>query len=133
MIYDTIIIGGGLAGTNLANKLFNSNRDNFLLFESRSYLGGRVKTVYGKNYYYEAGGARFNGNHKNLIKLLKKYEIEKYKIPSNWQNINFKYNDQTIEYQDVNDLVTDLIKLGESKPNSFLQKHHLHQSHFQFL
>ena len=38
MIYDTIIIGGGLAGTNLANKLFNSNRDNFLLFESRSYF-----------------------------------------------------------------------------------------------
>tara|TARA_A100001015_G_C14970163_1_gene704754 strand:- start:317 stop:1543 length:1227 start_codon:yes stop_codon:yes gene_type:complete len=126
MIYDTIIIGGGLAGTNLANKLFNSNRDNFLLFESRSYLGGRVKTIYGKKYYYEAGGARFNGNHKNLIKLLKKYEIEKYKIPSNWQNINFKYNDLTVEYQDVNDLVTDLIKLGESKPNSFLQKHTLY-------
>ena len=69
-----------------------------------------MKTIYGKNYYYEAGGVRFNGNHKNLIKL-QKYEIEKYKIPSNWQNINFKYNDPTVEYQDVNDLVTDLIKL----------------------
>ena len=127
MIYDTIIIGGGLSGINLANKIFYSNKNNnFLLFESRNYLGGRVKTIYGKNYHYESGGARFNINHKNLIQLLKENGISKYKIPSDWKNINFNYKPKDIKYNNVNELVTDLINKGEKKSRKFLIQHTLY-------
>ena len=63
MIYDTIIVGSGLAGLNSALKLKNKN---ILLLEKNNRLGGRVATQYFKNYKFEAGCARYNENHKNL-------------------------------------------------------------------
>ena len=109
MIYNTIIIGCGISGLYLGSQLSDSIND-ILLFERNNYLGGRAYTIYNKNYQYEAGCARFNDNHKNLIKLIKKFKLQKIKIPSSWTNISSKNNS---DYEDVNELITDLIKLSE--------------------
>lgn len=124
MIINTIIFGSGMAGLNLTSKLAKSDK-NIMLLDRNNYYGGRVHTIYRKNYQYEAGGARFNKNHINLIKLLKKYNLHKIKIPSNWNNINKNYKKLDIEYDDVNKLITDLIKVSEKKSKAFLMKHTL--------
>ena len=87
MIYDTIIVGSGLSGLNSALKLKNKK---ILLLEKNDRLGGRVATQYFKNYKFEAGCARYNENHKNLRKLIKKFNLTEIKIPSSWTNINTK-------------------------------------------
>ena len=117
MIYDTIIVGSGLSGLNSALKLKNKN---ILLLEKNNRLGGRVATQYFKNYSFEAGGARYNENHKNLRKLIKKFKLTEIKIPSSWTNINTKNIE--VEYEDVNKLVEELVRLGEKKPKSFLME-----------
>lgn len=121
MNQDTIIFGCGLAGLNTALKLSRKDK-NILVFEKEKYLGGRVKTIYGKSFQYESGCARYNDNHKNLIKLIKKYKLNSIKIPSSWKNINFN-NKNKSDYEDVNKLITDLIKLSSKIPKKDLLKH----------
>ena len=116
MIHKNIIVGCGISGLYLGSLLSNSTTD-ILMFEKNNYLGGRAYTIYGKNYQYEAGCARFNENHKNLIKLLKKFKLEKIKIPSSWTNISHIKNKS--DYDDVNELITDLIKLAEGTTKNF--------------
>ena len=66
-------------------------------------------TQYFKNYSFEAGGARYNENHKNLRKLIKKFNLTEIKIPSSWTNINTKNIE--VEFEDVNKLVEELVRL----------------------
>ena len=124
MLKDTIIIGGGISGLNLGLNISKNNK-NFLIFDKRDYIGGRLKTIYGNKYHYETGGARFNDNHINLKKLLKKYNLNKIKIPSSWKNINVNFKNKS-EYNDVNKLIKDLIILGKGKTKKFLMKHTLY-------
>lgn len=88
MIYDIIIIGGGIGGLYTAYKLLQKNNKlNILLLEKNNYLGGRIKTFRKKindhNYQFEEGAGRFNKNHKLLFKLLKELELDKYLIKIN--------------------------------------------------
>ena len=96
MIYNTFIIGCGISGLYLGSQLSNST-NNILLFERNNYLGGRAYTIYNKKYQYEAGCARFNENHKNLINLVKKFKLQKIKIPSSWTNISHLKNNSDYE------------------------------------
>ena len=75
MIYDYIIIGGGISGLYLFYKLKKKNKNlNILLFEKNDYLGGRIKTKYLKlgneNYIFEEGAGRLNNYHKVFMKLI---------------------------------------------------------------
>ena len=69
MIYDIIIVGGGIAGLYTQHKLMQKYK-NILLIEKDGRLGGRVWTyntkVKGKQYSMEGGAGRFNDNHKYL-------------------------------------------------------------------
>ena len=64
MNYDTIIIGAGLTGCYLLNRLLKRDPNaNVLLLEASTRLGGRIETVAfidadGTRIQYEAGGAR---------------------------------------------------------------------------
>ncbi|MGB5870104.1 MAG: NAD(P)/FAD-dependent oxidoreductase [Albidovulum sp.] len=55
---DVLIIGGGLAGLGLARGLHAAGQE-FLLLESRSRFGGRIKTENLKGGYYDMGPAWF--------------------------------------------------------------------------
>ena len=95
MLYDYVIIGGGISGLYIYLQLLNNTKTKnkkILLLEKNPHLGGRIYTdkvtVERKNYFFEAGAGRFGDNHKHLIKLLKKLKLYKnrYKIPN---KINF--------------------------------------------
>lgn len=76
MIYDIIIIGGGISGLNSALKLSKNNK--ILLIDDRKYWGGRIHTK--QQPHYEEGAARFNDKHILLNNLINKYNLTKEKI-----------------------------------------------------
>lgn len=78
MIYDIIILGGGISGLYSAYKLLEKNKDlKILILEKNDYLGGRIKTfkknINGNKFIFEEGAGRFNDNHKLLLQLI--YEL----------------------------------------------------------
>ena len=76
MIYDVIILGGGIAGLYTAYKLNRrSPHLKILLLEKENYLGGRVFTVHQGNMNVEAGAGRFADNHRYLMELLKELKL----------------------------------------------------------
>ena len=91
--YDIIIIGGGIAGLNCAYKLSQSELNyKILLLDERKYLGGRILTYYDKDFHYELGAGRFNNKHKNLLKLIKYFNLTKIKINSKTDYIDNIFN-----------------------------------------
>tara|TARA_B100001063_G_C16766192_1_gene558781 strand:- start:129 stop:1382 length:1254 start_codon:yes stop_codon:yes gene_type:complete len=87
-IYDVLIVGGGIAGLYLNYKLLKSKKSKkTLLVEKYGVIGGRIQTknikFKNKKYSMEAGAGRFNSNHKILIKLIKKFNLQKKMIPLN--------------------------------------------------
>jgi protoporphyrinogen oxidase len=75
MLYDIIIIGGGVSGLYTAYNLLTKNPLlKIMILEKNNYLGGRIKTFNKKinnhNYIWEEGAGRLNDNHHLLIKLI---------------------------------------------------------------
>ena len=48
--YQTIVIGGGMAGLSACVELIESGIDNILLLEASNRLGGRINTVKFRNF-----------------------------------------------------------------------------------
>lgn len=88
MIYDIVIIGGGISGLNSALKL--SKQYKILLLDERNYWGGRMHTK--KQPQYEIGAARFNNKHILLNNLIHYYKLEKKRIPSSFDYLDIKRN-----------------------------------------
>jgi len=125
MIYDYLIVGSGISGLNLGIKLSKKYKDaNILIVESSDSIGGRIQTVYDKNVSYEAGAARFNKNHKNLIEILKKYNLydKKVKIPSSWKYVQVSKKIYKSKFSSVDDLLNFLVK-NFSNPSNILKKY----------
>lgn len=78
---DTIIIGSGISGLKCGIDLSNT-----LIIEKYGYIGGRIYTqnskIKHKNKYirYEAGAGRISHQHKKLLALIKKYDLEEYLV-----------------------------------------------------
>lgn len=70
MIYDVIIIGGGIAGLNSAYKLIKKNPILKILLLEKNKLGGRIYTYHDRYYQVEEGAARFHEKQKNIITLI---------------------------------------------------------------
>lgn len=82
-IFDTIIVGGGISGLYLNYKLLKTKKNkSTLLIEKNKRLGGRIYSfstkIRGIEYNMEAGAGRFSENHKELIKLIKEFRLNKY-------------------------------------------------------
>jgi len=73
--YDTIIVGGGIAGLFLAYKLKDSKQD-ILLLEKEGEWGGRIHTIYKTDYHYECGAARISNKHHKLMTLIHELGLE---------------------------------------------------------
>lgn len=80
MIYDVIIIGGGIAGLNSAYKLIKKNPTLKILLLEKNKLGGRIYTYHDRFYQVEEGAARFHEKQKNIIKLIQELDLEKQMI-----------------------------------------------------
>ena len=72
--YDTIIVGGGIAGLFLAYKL-KDTKQNILLIEKEGEWGGRIHTIYKTDYHYECGAARISNKHQKLITLIQELDL----------------------------------------------------------
>lgn len=84
MVYDYIIIGGGISGLYLALNLSRKYKNkSIIILESKNYFGGRIYSVREKNIKYESGAARFHNHHYHLNKLINKYNLKKIKLSSN--------------------------------------------------
>jgi monoamine oxidase len=75
-LYDTIIIGGGIAGLYAGHLLKKRNNDRFIILEKEKYLGGRILTYTDKYMTVEKGGARFSENHHLFLDLLKEMGLD---------------------------------------------------------
>lgn len=127
MIYDIIIIGGGVGGLYTAYKLLQKNNKlNILLLEKNNYLGGRIKTFRKKinshDYQFEEGAGRFNKNHKLLFKLLKELDLDKHIIKIN-SIINFAPSGNT--YHNKEQFIGKSPFLYIKKVINFYEKHDL--------
>jgi len=72
MIYDLIIIGGGISGLYLHYKITRLYPQwNILLLEKENRFGGRVDTYTDKYMQVEAGAGRFNDSHVLLLELIR--------------------------------------------------------------
>ena len=130
--YDIIIVGGGIAGLYFLYTLLNDSNyskyyanKNILLLEGSNRFGGRVKTVKGKNKGYEAGAGRFSDEHKLLIELLQKFNIDnRIPIPSTQKYINTNDTNNNIKsvedtynlehIKDVDNILNKIIKLYDN-------------------
>uniref|UniRef100_A0A6C0IYM7 Cytochrome b5 heme-binding domain-containing protein n=1 Tax=viral metagenome TaxID=1070528 RepID=A0A6C0IYM7_9ZZZZ len=65
MIYDTIIIGAGIAGLYIANRL---DVKKTLIIERRYKSGGRIKTD--KELNLDTGAYRISSSHKKILQLI---------------------------------------------------------------
>ena len=85
MLYDYIIVGGGMAGLTVAKGLAEK-RHKVLCLEYWPTWGGRVVTertsVGGHRIQYEIGAGRIFEKHERVNALVKKYGLHKYPITS---------------------------------------------------
>ena len=73
-VYDTIVIGGGIAGLTSALELSKSGA-NVIVLEAESYPGGRVRTIRYDGQYAEAGAMVVTEEENTLLSLLKDLSI----------------------------------------------------------
>jgi hypothetical protein len=72
MIYDIIILGGGIAGLFTTYELSKKYPTvKILLLEKSDRLGGRVFTYHDKLMTVDAGAGRFSKDHIHVVKLIK--------------------------------------------------------------
>ena len=75
-IYDTIIIGGGIAGLYAAYEILKKDpQKSILILEKAPILGGRIDTYHDKYMTVEAGAGRFHEGHALLLNLLKELHL----------------------------------------------------------
>ena len=132
MIYDIIILGGGISGLYSAYKLLQKDKTlKILILEKNNYLGGRMKTyqktINGITYYQEEGAWRFNSNHKLLLKLihelglkdnLRNLDLKKDFIPST------KYDEKFINFDPII-YINKIIEYSKKDEKSTIQSYTL--------
>ena len=115
MIYDNIIIGGGLSGLNTAYQILKRNKKSKVcIIEKYNEIGGRIHSVYlHNNMKYEAGAIRFYPQHQNLLNLMKEVGITSsnyIKIPKEYPRNNLftkKNLDLNIKEDKLNEELLD--------------------------
>ena len=125
MMYDVIIIGGGIAGLNSAYKLIKKNPTLKILLLEKNKLGGRINTYHDRYYQVEEGAARFHEKQKNIIKLIKELDLEKQMIKlstaSMYIPINKNSQNKNIIQENKDDLINEIIEASKSENTSVLK------------
>ena len=103
MIYDYIIIGGGISGI-YAGYLLN-NKYSVLILDANDYIGGRIKEEQFHNTTLNMGADIANNSNKTIISLLKKFNIS-YKTVSSGKTIISK---KKIDF-DINKAISQIKK-----------------------
>jgi len=82
MIYDYIVVGGGISGLYCAYLLLKRfPRASVLILERESAVGGRVHTYTDRHMSVEAGAGRFNMAHELLVELIRELGLGRKIVP----------------------------------------------------
>lgn len=112
MIYDYLIVGGGISGLNTALKLKEKYPDARVhIVERNKRLGGRVYTESIDGHNFDAGAGRFSNTHKRLLKIIKSCDLESkiYKLSNDVDYvITKKY--KNVKFDNPNEIINELIK-----------------------
>tara|TARA_A100001015_G_C14834276_1_gene649889 strand:- start:34 stop:654 length:621 start_codon:yes stop_codon:yes gene_type:complete len=116
--YDTIIVGGGIAGLFLAYKLKDSKQD-ILLLEKEGEYGGRIHTMYKTDYHYECGAARISNKHHKIMTLIHELGLgdQLIKLPKDIDIIIHNKRNGT----DINKLLKELIFRSKGLKKEYLE------------
>jgi len=71
------IIGAGISGLTAANDLKKLGYNDITIFESKNYIGGKIKTYEYNNRFYELGAIWCTPAHDKFIKLTKEFNVLK--------------------------------------------------------
>ena len=115
-MYDSIIIGCGISGLYLGNKL-SSIGHKIILFDQRERIGGRIISIKDiNNNTYDVGAVKIPSDQIRINRLIKKLNLNNNKMLI---NNNFKYNNHSKSYY-KNNLINlfDKIKNKDIKTNS---------------
>jgi monoamine oxidase len=116
--YDTIIIGGGIAGLYTMFKTLQTKpKTTILLLEKEGMLGGRIHTYHDKIFDVEAGAGRFHKGHRQLISLIGELGLEN-KITS----IDYK-TEKTENEIHLDELLKHVIKASKKERMTTLINH----------
>ena len=132
MIYDIIIIGGGISGLNVASHI--DKKFNKLLIEGLDRLGGRIYTEYieidNKEVWFDTGAARFSKKHLHLMRLLKNLNLSNSLIryPS---KIEYRLNETKDKsgYEYIIDAISEIKTLNKDDMSNitlgdFIKRHY---------
>ena len=82
MVYDFVIVGGGIGGLYTAYKLhLQFPKKTILVLEKSKYLGGRVFTYRDKFMTVDCGAGRFSDKHTKLLKLIHELGLDSKMVP----------------------------------------------------
>lgn len=76
-IYDSLVIGGGIAGLTAAHTLTDSGLD-VLVLEANDYPGGRIRTIHYENVYAEAGALVVTEEEQETLTLLRNLDCDSF-------------------------------------------------------
>ena len=69
----TIIVGAGIAGLYIADKLVSAGVHDITIIEKESHLGGRIITS--KKHHVEIGAERIHSTHAKVLALIKRFGL----------------------------------------------------------
>jgi len=119
--FQTLIVGGGLAGLTMAETLAKKGV-NVILLEKYGYFGGRAVTYKEKGIQYEIGAGRINTDHKRVAALVKRFGLTTFPISTKSEFISVET--PTTHYpNDFLTLFTPLTHILASLPAAELAKH----------
>lgn len=136
MNYDFVIIGSGISGLNLCNNLYKNNK--ILLLEKNDNIGGRIQTIKDNKIVFEAGAARFNNYHKNLLNLIKLLKLDKNLIKIDNKTVYKSYpknlnKDLVNKFKNIDEIIKLLIKKTKHLSKNELQKYTIKTLLFKYL
>lgn len=99
VIFDVVIIGGGLSGLSAGNYLLENKIRNFVILEARDRVGGRTCTIDYKQHSVDIGGAYVGPFQNRILRLAREFNIRTYKVNYKGKNVLTLSNGKRAEYK----------------------------------
>ena len=117
-MYDTIVIGGGIAGIHATYQISKNNpQAKVLLIEKENRWGGRIYTYRDEYMTVEAGAGRINGSHPRTMQLIRELGLAK-KLRRINGSVVFRPADGSGDIQSSTSDAPKVVNLPESTPLS---------------
>lgn len=118
MIYDVVILGGGMAGMYAAYHILKiSPQTKIVILEKEKYLGGRVYTHRDKYMEVDAGAGRFHDKHYLLLELIDELGLRRRKTPISGSSVFIEHGTGRI-LNSVFDTPENAVEEGEMMKNT---------------